>query len=1706
MPRKTIAMVRRSTNRGEKPQQLDGTPSIRQPDKTTQQELERRRSDRKNALKLYSTAEQDEDWEPSTSSIVKLLISLRVSSALWNIIGDCDEVYNYWEPLHMFLYGHGFQTWEYSPLYAIRSYFYVYLHYIPASVFAFLLAQSKIAVFVCTRCIIGSFTLFGEYQLYRAVSRKLNINTGRVFLLFSLLSTGMFISSTAFLPSSFAMSLNLYIIAAYLTEKWAIAITCTAFSTMVGWPFSAVLGLPVVIEMLYNRSKDLRVSFFIWSILSAMTIGTALVLCDSYYFGRRVFAPLNIVVYNVLSGPGPELYGTEPLSFYIKNLLLNWNIVFPLALSALPLSAFCYYVHFPPRQTTATRLGIPCDIAYWRRYTPVFLIWLTAAVWCVIFFSQPHKEERFLFPIYPNIALLAAIAFDALARLLPRYIGSISNYFWMIYLTFIVLSLSRTYSLSRNFGSQIEIYKSFSEHVITEDIDFSVRNNPLRLCVGKEWYRFPSSFFLPEKTYDSHGNSRGIELRFLASEFRGLLPKPFAAGSLPNITRLVPIEMNDLNKEEPSRYVSLDSCDFVIDVDAKATGREPNFREMRKILRPVNSLPFLVAEESHPLLRAFFVPFLNVSNEEELSSSESNLPSAELKQNVADILKCGANLVRTSKALPRMGGDFELYNSFPAFNSLMKKQEERILLLEKRLARALGCPLRFPAPDAPTKDFTECFIEGQDNIAERAATLLDALKKAGRDEVVKVPAVILRAGPTHQRTKAEIAAAMKTFSANIGSALAQKFREHREAAVKQSVREKPQKTFSLPVDNSNAPFVSKLKVKHHATSRRNNLVVVDDDSSGRREWQTAVDETEEEHPYMVELLNFNVPSPQLQHADPILFDVLENTPVTIVATKEQLECLLNKLKNVKEFAVDVEANDMRSYMGLTCLVQISTRTEDFIIDPFPVWESMGILNEVFADPSILKVFHGAGNDVLWLQRDFGIHIVNMFDTYFAMKKLKYSKFSLAHLVAKHASVALDKQYQLADWRLRPLQDAMLNYAREDTHYLLYCFDKLREELLNSPEGSPQLLREVYQDAVEICLKVFKKPVFNQNGYLSEIKLRFSLNNRQESALVGLYKWRDTVAREEDENVQYILPNHMLLALAETIPRDVSGIYACCNPLPHAVRERLGEVLKIITTARDAPLEKKKVTYEELDDAHESRGVVNHRMDENTAVLRTKLDFSHAKFDEERGDVLIDLIGSAHDVGEKTSEESFLSLLAPEVGSKTELRVLSDDEGSSNWQKLFELCLKISKDLESWATPYECYTLAIKEKEKQVAEEKLRLEKLRAENGEVEGEKKMFTHLDPTVCRKPVFEDKISNLGELKMANENEDIEKTAGSSSEKEVVMTAHFDEDQLLSKKALKRRQRKARDAADIPTEAFETANQQKNSTVVGKRKSGDIGEDGPREKRQKEEVQDFDYSKEDSSIFYGQLANKKQDFDPFHQQMRSKEKNKKKRGKAGQKKERMVTTPRLREMRATVGDWRAADGSCSFSQGNTSVCASCNGPGDVHASRVDDERMVLEVSYRQNCGDNKFHPLNSILSSSIQTVLNTEIFPRTSLVVTIHGLQDDGSIDAAAINATCFALVDSGLPMKSLFCGVKVVLLNDDIIVDPTAQQEKAARAAYLFSFSRSSKGEAEVLTMDCSGVSSLSQVEAATQLAQQGALSVFGFYRSIFSSKLKVDDSAV
>uniref|UniRef100_A0AAR2LVZ6 Mannosyltransferase n=1 Tax=Pygocentrus nattereri TaxID=42514 RepID=A0AAR2LVZ6_PYGNA len=548
------------------------------------------------ATPLYhfrSSGKAGQVWAPEGSTAFKCLVSARFCAALLSNISDCDETFNYWEPTHYLLYGKGMQTWEYSPAYAIRSYAYLWLHALPACFHAKILQTNKVLVFYFLRCVLAFTCCVCELYFYKAVCKKFGLHVGRLMLAFLVLSAGMFCSSAAFLPSTFCMYSTVVAMTGWFLGRPSLAILGVAAGAIVGWPFSALLGIPIAFDLLLLKKK--WKSFITWTLVALVLFLVPVVVVDSYYYGKLVVAPLNIILYNVFTPHGPDLYGTEPWHYYFVNGFLNFNIVFVLALFSLPLTALMEALL---QRFNVQNLGRP----YWLTLSPMYL-------WMLVFFTRPHKEERFLFPIYPLICLCGAVALSSLQKcyhfMFQRY--RLEHYTissnWLALgsvILFAVLSLSRSVSLFRGYHAPLDLYPEF--HRIAKDpaIHTVPEGRPVSVCVGKEWYRFPSSFLLPNNW----------QLQFIQSEFRGQLPKPYASG--PDATQILPTDMNDQNLEEPSRYVDLKHCHYLVDLatDMEAP-REPCYAANKDEWSVIAEKPFLDASKSSRFFRAFFIPFLS---------------------------------------------------------------------------------------------------------------------------------------------------------------------------------------------------------------------------------------------------------------------------------------------------------------------------------------------------------------------------------------------------------------------------------------------------------------------------------------------------------------------------------------------------------------------------------------------------------------------------------------------------------------------------------------------------------------------------------------------------------------------------------------------------------------------------------------------------------------------------------------------------------------------------------------------------------------------------------------------------------------------------------------------------------------------------------------------------------------------------------------
>uniref|UniRef100_A0A2K6ET19 Mannosyltransferase n=1 Tax=Propithecus coquereli TaxID=379532 RepID=A0A2K6ET19_PROCO len=335
-----------------------------------------------------------------------------------------------------------------------------------------------------------------------------------------------------------------------------------------------LVGLPIAFDLLIMKHRWKSFFHCILRMFPKQNF-TIAVFSALYYYGKLVIAPLNIVLYNVFTPHGPDLYGTESWYFYLINGFLNFNIAFALALLVLPLTSLMEYLL---QRFHVQNLGHP----YWLTLAPMY-------IWFIIFFIQPHKEERFLFPVYPLICLCGAVALSALqVSFREKYIG------------LILFHLLNNFSQNLRYHGPLDLYPEFYRIATDPTIHTVPEGRPVNVCVGKEWYRFPSSFLLPDNW----------QLQFIPSEFRGQLPKPFAEGPL--ATRIVPTHMNDQNLEEPSRYINISKCHYLVDLDTmRETPLEPNYSSNREEWISLAYRPFLDASRSSKLLRAFYVPFLS---------------------------------------------------------------------------------------------------------------------------------------------------------------------------------------------------------------------------------------------------------------------------------------------------------------------------------------------------------------------------------------------------------------------------------------------------------------------------------------------------------------------------------------------------------------------------------------------------------------------------------------------------------------------------------------------------------------------------------------------------------------------------------------------------------------------------------------------------------------------------------------------------------------------------------------------------------------------------------------------------------------------------------------------------------------------------------------------------------------------------------------
>jgi len=269
-------------------------------------------------------------------------------------------------------------------------------------------------------------------------------------------------------------------------------------------------------------------------------------------------------------------------------------------------------------------------------------------------------------------------------------------------------------------------------------------------------------------------------------------------------------------------------------------------------------------------------------------------------------------------------------------------------------------------------------------------------------------------------------------------------------------------------------------------------------------------------------------------------------PLLYIDTQQGADDFLTDISGIREIAVDTEGASFHRFIDRIYLLQISTRDRSAIIDPLPIGMPKG-LGEILQDNDIEVVFHDADYDLRLLHQDYGWHVNHIFDTRIAAQLLGIKAFGLAALLEQFFEVKLDKKHQRADWSLRPLTTGMLDYAAQDTKYLLDLRDKLKDRL--DKLGRWEWAREEFQR-----LEGTKWEEDDGSGAFLRIKGARDLTRRELALLRELVPWRDSVAKELDRATFRVMGNEVLLDIARTAPRTAREL-STMKGMPRGVLER-----------------------------------------------------------------------------------------------------------------------------------------------------------------------------------------------------------------------------------------------------------------------------------------------------------------------------------------------------------------------------------------------------------------------------------------------------------------------------------------------------------------------------------------------------------------------
>ncbi|XP_026816702.1 exosome complex component RRP46 [Rhopalosiphum maidis] len=198
---------------------------------------------------------------------------------------------------------------------------------------------------------------------------------------------------------------------------------------------------------------------------------------------------------------------------------------------------------------------------------------------------------------------------------------------------------------------------------------------------------------------------------------------------------------------------------------------------------------------------------------------------------------------------------------------------------------------------------------------------------------------------------------------------------------------------------------------------------------------------------------------------------------------------------------------------------------------------------------------------------------------------------------------------------------------------------------------------------------------------------------------------------------------------------------------------------------------------------------------------------------------------------------------------------------------------------------------------------------------------------------------------------------------------------------------------------------------------------------------------------------------------------------------------------LKCQLGFLGNTEGSAYLSQGKSTVSVSVVGPFEPKASKCMYDRATVDVTFRRKTGSITVHDkmLEGIMQSTCEKSLVVEQYPRTTIVVTVQEMQDRGNLLSTCLNASCMALMNSGIAMHHLYAAVScAVTENQEIILNPDESQINSSVAYFTLVFANSETRF--LLTSHTTGKFSQKTYMECMNKCYTASKEVFNFYENV------------